>query len=368
MGGSFDSSRTASGFTASPPGTVSTALQTAVLSLTFVANFLGNICVCLAISRARSLRQKPSSSILASLAVSDFSLLSFLLFRLIWLYDFEAANKACEHFLVLLGALSYVSICHICLLSCDRYIAIIYPLRYKAILTTTRVKLALLVSWGAPVISIVVLPLFYGDSDSAQFRTSIIGCSESTDEPSLLHKIHLVFNFTLFVAIPFVVLLLVYGHIAKISWFQSNRVEPGENLNPETAELRRKKRKDMKWMKTIGKKSLTALKMLFFLMVIGAFAFCYIPAFVCILVTAKLGPSRVPNALHSTVVVMITINSALNPIIYMLRSNDFKRAYKKIFRGASVEPSNATGTARTGVTLLGATTCTAQIDLPSVTQ
>ncbi|KAL9975824.1 hypothetical protein ACROYT_G013029 [Oculina patagonica] len=355
MGGSFDSSRTASGFTASPPGTVSTALQTAVLSLTFVANFLGNICVCLAISRARSLRQKPSSSILASLAVSDFSLLSFLLFRLIWLYDFEAANKACEHFLVLLGALSYVSICHICLLSCDRYIAIIYPLRYKAILTTTRVKLALLVSWGAPVISIVVLPLFYGDSDSAQFRTSIIGCSESTDEPSLLHKIHLVFNFTLFVAIPFVVLLLVYGHIAKISWFQSNRVEPGENLNPETAELRRKKRKDMKWMKTI-------------VMVIGAFAFCYIPAFVCILVTAKLGPSRVPNALHSTVVVMITINSALNPIIYMLRSNDFKRAYKKIFRGASVEPSNATGTARTGVTLLGATTCTAQIDLPSVTQ
>ncbi|XP_078368052.1 growth hormone secretagogue receptor type 1-like [Oculina patagonica] len=258
MGGSIDASRTASGFTASPPGTVSTTLQTAVLIPTFVANCLGNIYVCLAVSRARSLRQKPSSSILASLAVSDFFLLSFLLFRLIWLYDFEAANKACEHFLVLLGALSYVSICHICLLSCDRYIAIIYPLRYKAILTTTRVKLALLVSWGAPVISIVVLPLFYGDSDSAQFRTSFIGCSESTDEPSLLHKIHLVFNFTLFVAIPFVVLLLVYGHIAKISWFQSNRVEPGENLNPETAELRRKKRKDMKWMKTIGKKSFLA--------------------------------------------------------------------------------------------------------------
>ena len=240
MSDSVDVSRSSgSGFTASPPGTVSTAIQTAVLSPTFVANLLGNICVCLAISRVRSLRQNPGSSILASLAVSDFSLSSFLIFRLIWLYDFEAANKVCEHFLVLLGALSYVSIVHICLLSCDRYIAIAHPLRYTDIVTTTRVRLALLVAWGAPVISMVILPLFYGDSDSALFRTSVIGCSESTGEPSLLHQIHLAFNMLLFVAIPFVVILFVYGHIAKISWFQSNRVEPGENLNPETAELRR---------------------------------------------------------------------------------------------------------------------------------
>ena len=239
-------------FTASPPSTVSTALQTAVLSPTFVANLFGNICVCLVICGTRSLRQRPSSSVLASLAMSDFSLLSFLLFRLIWLYDFEAANKACEHFTMLFGALLYVSIGHICLLSYDRYIAILYPLRYIEIVTKARVTLALLVAWGAPLFSTMVLPLFYSDGASSQFRTSLIGCSESTGEPLLLHKVHLVFNVTLFVVIPFVVTIFVYGHITKISWFQSSRIEPGENLNPETAELRRKKRKEMKWMKTIG--------------------------------------------------------------------------------------------------------------------
>ena len=255
MGESFDVSRSSgSGYTASPPSTVSTALQTVVLSPTFVANFLGNICVCLAVCRVRSLQQKPSSCILASLAISDFSLLSFLLFRLIWLYDFEAANKVCEHFLVLLGVLSYISILHICLLSYDRYIAIVYPLRHTAIVTKTRVRLAVVVAWGAPLFSAVVLPLFYGDSNSAQFRTSLIGCSESTGEPFLLHKIHLALNFTFFVGIPFVVMIFVYGRIAKISWSQSNRTEPGEHLNPEIAELRRKKKKEMKWMKTIGKK------------------------------------------------------------------------------------------------------------------
>ena len=241
-------------FTASQPSAVSIALQTAVLSPTFLANLLGNISVCLVICGMRSLRQRPSSSILASLAMSDFSLLAFLLFRLIWLYDFEAANKVCEHFATLLTTLLYVSIGHICLLSCDRYIAIIYPLRYAEIVTRTRVILALLVAWITPSVSMVVLPaLFYdGNKVYSQLRTSTIGCSESTVELHSWYKAHIALNGTLFVVIPFVVTIFVYGRIAKISWFQSSRIEPGENLNPQTAKLRRRKRKEMKWMKTTG--------------------------------------------------------------------------------------------------------------------
>ena len=257
MGDSFGGSRgSGQSFTAPYPSIVSTAVQTAVLGPTVIANLVGNICVCLVIWRVRTLRQKPGSSILVSLAMSDFSWLSFLLFRLIWLYDFEAVFKLCKHFLIILATLTYVDITHICLLSSDRYIAIIYPLRYTDIITRTRIKLALLVAWGAPVVSMVVFPLFYADSDSTQFRTSLLGCSESTREPALLHKVHLIFNITLFNAIPFAVMIFVYGHITKISWFQSNRVEPGENLNPETADMRRRKRKEMKWMKTIGGKRL----------------------------------------------------------------------------------------------------------------
>lgn len=80
-------------------------------------------------------------------------------------------------------------------------------------------------------------------------------------------------------------------------------------------------------------------------MVIGAFAFCYLPAYICVVVTAKLGPSRVPIALRSTFVLMMAINGALNPIIYMFRSNEFKRAFSKIFRRPSIGPqieNNAT--------------------------
>ena len=193
MGDSFDGSRhSGESFTAPSPSIVSTTLQTAVLGPTVIANLIGNICVCLAIWRVTSLRQKPGSSVLASLAISDFSWLSFLLFRLIWLYDFEAVYKMCEHFVIIHATLLHVDIAHICILSCGRYISILYPLRYTEIVTRTRVKLALLIAWGAPVVSMVSLPLFYVDSPCSQFRTSILGCSQSTSEPALLHKVHLV--------------------------------------------------------------------------------------------------------------------------------------------------------------------------------
>ena len=92
--------------------------------------------------------------------------------------------------------------------------------------------------------------------------------------------------------------------------------------------------------------------------------FCYVPAVVYVLVTVKLGPSGVPDALRSAVIVMMGVNSALNPIIYMLRSNEFKRAFKNLFRSALVESSRATNT-RIGVTCPDTTTWGAQHDLPS---
>ena len=105
---------------------------------------------------------------------------------------------------------------------------------------------------------------------------------------------------------------------------------------------------------------------LFFLavMVIGAFVICYIPAVVCVLLTVKLGPSGVPDALRSAVIVMLGVNSALNPIVYMLRSNEFKRGFRNLFRGASAESSRAAAT-RTGVTRLDVSTCGVQPDVPS---
>ena len=66
---------------------------------------------------------------------------------------------------------------------------------------------------------------------------------------------------------------------------------------------------------------------------IGAFTLCYLPGFICVLLMVKLGPSQIPNG--SFVIVFMAINSALNPIIYMFRCNEFRASLKKLFKGTS---------------------------------
>ena len=70
--------------------------------------------------------------------------------------------------------------------------------------------------------------------------------------------------------------------------------------------------------------------------VIGAFVLCYLPASICALVAAKLGSSSVPVALRSTFALLLAMNSALNSVIYVFRSNEFKLAFKKVLRGGTV--------------------------------
>ena len=84
-------------------------------------------------------------------------------------------------------------------------------------------------------------------------------------------------------------------------------------------------------------------------MVLGLFALCYLPGFVSVVVSVKIGMSRIPVVLRDTVILLIVVQSALNPIIYMVRSNEFKRAFLKFFGRTPVVPqveTNNTLTAR----------------------
>ena len=139
------------------------------------------------------------------------------------------------------------TVIHICLLSYDRYVAVGNPLRYRSIMTTKRVKRVLTAAWFALLVGKIILPFSYRSNSSTQFRRSMIGCLNSAAEnkPSLIHVTNIAFNITFLMALPLAVTVFVYIRIAKISWTLSNQLEPGEYLNPEKAELRRRRRKEM---------------------------------------------------------------------------------------------------------------------------
>lgn len=205
-----------------------------ILCAIFLTNLLGNTCTCLVVFHSRSLRERPSSLLLSSLAVCDLFALLLSLLYLILLYDLQSVCNVSRYFMPLVPALLFTNIVHICLLSVDRYIAILHPLRYNVIVTTKRVKRALVIAWFSPFASACIFPLVYSDEQDISFSAGLIGCLSSSSKPPLSKMIRSALNVVVFGMIPILVTTFVYGRIAKVSWQQSNRTEPGTRLNPSS--------------------------------------------------------------------------------------------------------------------------------------
>ena len=90
-----------------------------ILCAIFLTNFLGNTCTCLVVFHARSLRERPSSLLLSSLAVCDLFALLLPLLYLILLYDLQAACNVFRYFMPLVPALLFTNIVHICKFAWD---------------------------------------------------------------------------------------------------------------------------------------------------------------------------------------------------------------------------------------------------------
>ncbi|CAJ0953691.1 unnamed protein product, partial [Mesorhabditis belari] len=110
---------------------------------------IGNALVCMAVLLVRKLRQ-PANLLLVSLAVADFFV--GLIVMPLALVDFIAPSWplgliGCQIWTTADLTLCTASICNLCAISVDRYLAISRPLRYSAMRTNARVALYIMVVW-----------------------------------------------------------------------------------------------------------------------------------------------------------------------------------------------------------------------------
>ena len=136
-----------------------------VNSIVGVFGTLGNLLVCVAVVINPSLRRS-SNYLLFSLAIAD--LIVTMLCEPVFVaylgkrtFFNECAANLNQAYRILTRLSCTASVVHMAAISVDRFIAVVYPLRYKSIIDNYGLKILLITSWALPItvaISNVVIP------------------------------------------------------------------------------------------------------------------------------------------------------------------------------------------------------------------
>ena len=205
-------------------------------------------------------------------------------------------------FSVVLWGQGCATLTHLVLISIDRYCAIKYPLRYKDIVTTRRIRKAVLLAW---VITVFVT------IQEIVLATSYSG----TKLYAVYWTVSIVIN-ALFVLFCIVSIAYCYLYILSETRRQKKRLQT-EQLSQEEA---KNAKKNCKAAYTLT-------------MILGTLALTYLPAIVYVIISvfANIVEPRVTSALHVWTDFFVILSSLLNPIIYCWRNNKLRRAFLEIF-------------------------------------
>lgn len=231
--------------------------KTIALVFLMLLSIVANISVSVVVLRDRELRLSVRSLVLASLAFADLLMTQVMLFYLLSLLGVitDFPKQVCIAFTRLHGILVYVSVLHLFILSIDKYVAVFYPLRYAQKFTVKRLIMGLCLVWMVPTITIGLAPEII-DEKPANYQPSatIAECMNFPAYSTSEKQRNYIFSNAAFLFwIPLLCMLVTYFKIAKVSWYQSNRVDHEPRDVATRTRSARTRTWEMKWAKTIGK-------------------------------------------------------------------------------------------------------------------
>lgn len=195
---------------------------TVVCLLLFLVGVAGNTMTILIIQRFKDMKTT-TNLYLSSMAVSDLLLffsLPFDLYRL-WKYvPWVFGPLVCRLYHYINEGCTYATILHITALSMERYLAICYPLRTKAVVTKRRVKLVILALWAFALLSASPMLLLVG----VEYENATLADDSTRQCVPTSYAIHSgLFNTMIWVSTvyffgPMLCLLFLYGSIGRKLW------------------------------------------------------------------------------------------------------------------------------------------------------
>ncbi|XP_078364415.1 adenosine receptor A2a-like [Oculina patagonica] len=272
-----------------------------------VVTATGNGFVVFLVAKTRQLHSSANWFVL-SLAVADFGV-GVAVFPSSYFCSLSMACNlrvyvACYWFFL------HCSVTNLCLLTWDRYIAIVYPFRYNTSVTKRRPEMVILTARLIPfAISLTLLVGMYAtNSITAQTAFRLIGVSA-------------------FDIISCVLLFYAVVRILVVARAQSRQEATTElQLQPSHSSMEAV----TQLATSRGRRRQTTAR--FIIAIIVLFLGCYIV--VNSLVLCHIFPCQVSDIAGQVVTCLLVLNSAVNPLVYALLKTDIKKEMKKlIFRG-----------------------------------
>ena len=278
-------------------------------SVIYTLGILGNGLVCYVIKKYQSMRNV-TNFLLLNLAMSDF--LSSFTGCLVLLFQYKVIShptgRLGDIFCKFLtsGTISYVSIqiseLTLCVIAIDRYFAICHPLKSKYRLKKEYLKVLLPSLW------------LFGIATYSQYIAVTRGnhglpCYDGYPSEAAGITIAVV-DFTMYCAIPLLVFLFSYLSIGVAIW-KPKIIDVAMTANNG------RRRRQVKTTRILI--SVTIL-----------FCICVVPSYVHLLY--QVITSNKFTLKYNFYLFLLHMHSSVNPFIYILRSEQFQRAFRNIYR------------------------------------
>ena len=200
--------------------------------------------------------------------------------------------------------------------SIDRYIAITDPLRYTTRITPKVIGSLICCTWVISAFIAYVPVIINWILERRYIYSASDSCSINLLNPTLLTIVIVSFF------IPCLLMLTVYGMIFKVPRKQAARVHemvPAVNtIHEQAMSSRASVRKSNKAAKTLG-------------LITGIFLICWMPFFTVVVAEYFFPAYMTRNTfLWSFVTLIAYTNSMLNPVIYTLCNDSFRKAFTNI--------------------------------------
>ncbi|XP_046730106.1 trace amine-associated receptor 6-like [Silurus meridionalis] len=270
----------------------------------------GNLLVIISVLHFKQLHT-PTNMLMLSLAVSDFFIGALVMpSMLIWTIEscWILGKNYCALFLITTGFLMIVSIYTVALIAVDRYVALSAPFFYTNTISLRIMIFVVYLNWSVNLAYVLALTYFNG------IFNNTVACPGECF--LILTEVWTAVNLVRSFIFPLSVIIILYSLVFLIAKKHATAIrELNNHTRPQTQKITSHSMKsERKAAKVLG-------------ILVCVFLACLLPYYIYSLLGSVI---EVQGEIINKVLIMLCLNSSINPLIYALFYPWFRRCFKII--------------------------------------